>query len=128
MTLQEPDYTEHLPLSKIPTPSPPSPSLSHQTFNLENDGIYLGLPVYDTSFRGKTAVLAGANGISGTHMLRAMARHPDIWRRVYALSRRPPMMKLPVEFSKNVQHVAIDLLASPEEVGRELKGAGISEW
>jgi hypothetical protein len=84
--------------------------------------------MYDSSLKGKTAILAGANGISGTHMLRAMSRHPDIWSRVYALSMRPPMMTLPGKFSKNVEHVAVDLLTSPEEVGRELKGKGITEW
>lgn len=123
-----PDFTKHSPLSEIPISQPPPASLDHQIFQVQNDGIYRGLPVYDASVRGKTAILAGANGISGFYMLRAMSRHPEIWSRVYALSRRPPLSKLPAEFSKNVTHHAIDLLSSPEQVGMDLKKAGISQW
>ncbi len=123
-----PDYTTHLPLSELPIAAPAPATLAHQKFSIENDGIYHGLPVYDNSTKGKTAILAGANGISGTHMLRALARHPEIWASVHALSRRPPMANLPSNFSEHVQHHVIDLLTSPEQVGRELMEGGITNW
>jgi hypothetical protein len=121
-------FTKHWPLSRIPVPAPPPPSLDHAKIEIENDGIYRGLPVYDASYHGKTALVAGANGISGSHMLKAMSRHPEIWSHVYALSRRPPQMNLPPKFAKNVSHHAIDLLTTSEQVGKELREARITEW
>lgn len=121
-------YTKHRPLSRIPIPAPPPTSLEHARFEIENDGIYRGLPVYDTSYHGKTAILAGANGISGSHMLKAMSRHPKIWSRVHALSRRPPQAELSPSFAKNVSYHTIDLLSTPDQVGKDLRDAGITQW
>jgi len=120
-------FTKHLSASRLPTGGPPPSWLDHQQFQVENDGIYRGVPVYDSSYHGNTAIVAGANGISGAHMLRAMARHPNIWSHVYALSRRPPQMSFLQKFSQ-VSHHSIDLLTTPEQVARDLGQAGITHW
>jgi N-acetyl-gamma-glutamylphosphate reductase len=62
---------------------------SHQQI-VESRGIYHGLPVYDDSLKGLTAIITGANGISGYYMLRVLAQHPERWSKIYCLSRRPP--------------------------------------
>lgn len=121
-------YTENWPRSKIPTPASPPKAFKNQKFQIQNDGIYQALPIYDESYHGKTAIVAGANGISGTFMVKAMSRHPEIWSRVYAVSRRPPQMTLPENFRRNVSHYSIDLLTSPEEVGKAFRDAGITKW
>jgi hypothetical protein len=67
-------------------------------------------------------LVAGANGISGTHMMRVMRDHPKLWKRVYALSRRPALESFPSLFS----HHAIDLLdTTPEQVAAAIKAEGI---
>lgn len=53
-------------------------------------GIYHGLPVHDPSIKGLTAIITGANGISGHYMLRVLAQSPERWAKIYCLSRRPP--------------------------------------
>lgn len=122
-------FTKHLCPSKLPIGGAPPTWLDHRQFQVENDGIYRGLPVYDSTYHGKIAIVAGANGISGAHMLRAMGRHPDVWSHVHALSRRRPgQTRLPAGFAKNVSHHCIDLNTSPGQVGRDLKDAGITHW
>ena len=37
---------------------------------VQSRGIYHGLPVFPDSIRGLTAIITGANGISGHYMLR----------------------------------------------------------
>ncbi|KAL8279721.1 hypothetical protein RQP46_007816 [Phenoliferia psychrophenolica] len=73
-------YTEHAPISTLPT-NFEVPATVPQSSNITTDGILHGLPTYPSG-TGGTALVAGANGISGTHMLRTMAKHPDIWTRV----------------------------------------------
>lgn len=83
---------------------------------LYSKGIYHGLPDLSSAPSGMTAVVTGANGISGAHMVRALAENPDRWSRIYALSRRPPSGKWP----KTVEHVPVDFLESPEEIAKIL--------
>lgn len=118
-------FTKHLSVSKLPTGGAPPAWLDHKQFQVENDGIYRGVPFYETSYNGKTAIVAGANGISGAHMLRAMARHPSIWLHMYALSRRPPRVTLPAEFVNNVSHHPIDLLRPLPKWGKIFATQGL---
>ena len=48
-----------------------------QQQTVQSRGIYHGLPVYDASLKGLTAIITGANGISGYYMLRVLAQDPD---------------------------------------------------
>ncbi|KAK6203804.1 hypothetical protein LQW54_008718 [Pestalotiopsis sp. IQ-011] len=81
--------------------------------------IYHGLPVYPDDVQGLTAIITGANGISGHHMLRALGASPKRWSKIYCLSRRPPYT--PGGLPANAEHVAIDFLQSPEEIAAVLR-------
>lgn len=90
---------------------------SQQT--VQAKGIYHGLPVYPSGVTGLTAIITGANGISGNYMLRVLAESPERWTKIYCLSRRPPAIPdgLPVQ----AEHIALDFLKEPEEIARVLK-------
>ena len=96
-------------------------SSSPQTLSstVENRGIYCGLPTYSPSVKGLKALVFGANGISGSYMLRALSQAPGRWEQVTALSRRPPTASQGI--SNNVKHVQIDLLEDPEEIAKILQ-------
>lgn len=84
-------------------------------------GIYHGLPDLSWAPKGLTAVVTGANGISGAHMVKALGESPDRWSKIYALSRRPPSGIWP----KTVEHVPVDFLESPEKIAQILKEKNI---
>ncbi|CAD0113200.1 unnamed protein product [Aureobasidium uvarum] len=83
---------------------------------IESYDIYHGLPTFKDE--GLTAIVTGANGLSGLHMLKILARHPQRWKKVYALSRRPPPDD---DLPENVQHIPCDFLSSPEAIASVLK-------
>jgi hypothetical protein len=97
-------------------------SQNHQQV-VQSRGIYHGLPVYPSELRGLTAIITGANGISGNYMLRVLAQAPERWSKIYSLSRRPPA--LPDGLPKNAEHIAVDFLQKPEEIGAVLKDKGV---
>lgn len=82
-------------------------------------GIYHGLPVYPSEFRGLTAIITGANGISGNYMLRVLAEAPERWTKIYCLSRRPPA--IPDGLPAQAEHIALDFLKDPEEIAKVLR-------
>jgi hypothetical protein len=86
---------------------------------VENRGIYAGLPTYDENIKGLSAIVLGANGISGYHMLRVLSESPERWSEVTAFSRRPQMNAKGV--GANVRQEALDLMQSPEEIAKVLK-------
>ncbi|KAK4505209.1 hypothetical protein PRZ48_003172 [Zasmidium cellare] len=60
---------------------------------VENKGIYHALPTYSPSpsTQNLTALITGANGISGYHMLKVLCAAPaSRWKKIYALTRREP--------------------------------------
>jgi len=86
---------------------------------IQTKGIYHGLPVYSNNLRGLTAIVTGANGISGYHMVRVLAEAPQRWQKIYCLSRRPPLVSggLP----ENVEVISCDFLQDPTEIAKSLK-------
>ncbi|KAK9419630.1 hypothetical protein SUNI508_07116 [Seiridium unicorne] len=86
--------------------------------------IYHGLPVYPDDVQGLTAIITGANGISGSHMLRVLSQSPSRWRKIYCLSRRPPYA--PGGLPSNAEHVALDFLKGPDEIAATLKEKGVT--
>jgi NAD(P)-dependent dehydrogenase (short-subunit alcohol dehydrogenase family) len=79
--------------------------------------IFHGLPTFpDHNGKKYTAVVTGANGITGAHISRVLAESPERWEKVYALSRRPPTDKV----GGNVEYLSIDFLNSPEEIAKQL--------
>jgi hypothetical protein len=93
------------------------------TQQVQSRGIYHGLPVYPSSLNGLTAIITGANGISGNYMLRVLAQDPERWSKIYCLSRRPPA--IPDGLPKNAEHIACDFLNSKEEIAEVLKERGV---
>jgi hypothetical protein len=90
---------------------------------VQSRGIYHGLPVYPASVKGLTAIITGANGISGNYMLRVLAQVPERWSKIYCLSRRPPA--IPEGLPKNAEFISLDFLKKPEEIAQVLKGKGV---
>ena len=56
-----------------------------------------------------------------TSQIRVLAENPERWRKVYALSRRPPSGKWP----STVQHIPLDFLQTPEKIAKVLKDHNI---
>ncbi|KAK3356879.1 hypothetical protein B0T25DRAFT_621875 [Lasiosphaeria hispida] len=88
-------------------------------------GIYYGLPTYpDTpERRGLTAIVTGATGVSGYQMVKVLAAS-ERWAKIYCLSSRPPpdnFFRDLGEGSKRVEHLAMDFLADPSQIARQLQ-------
>ena len=84
-------------------------------------GIYHALPTFPEHHKGLTAIVTGANGISGTYMARVLGDAPERWQKIYCMSRRPPAFKMPA----NAEFIQSDLLKDPKELGAELKEKGV---
>jgi hypothetical protein len=97
---------------------------------LKDSGIFKNLPNFSPDIKGLTAVVTGANGISGFHTMRVLLESPQRWKKVYAISRRPPppemMALLPEEHRSRVQHVASDFLFKPEDIAKALTDAKVT--
>lgn len=85
---------------------------------VQSKGIYHGLPVYEEA-AGLTAIITGANGISGHYMLRVLSEDPKRWKRIICLSRRPPL--LAGGMPQNSEHISCDFLQDPKEIASILK-------
>ncbi|RDW63746.1 hypothetical protein BP6252_11291 [Coleophoma cylindrospora] len=98
--------------------------MGSEQYPLRNRGIYKNLPVFDPSVKGLTAMVTGANGISGFNTMRVLLESPERWSKVYAVSRRPPppemMSLLPPDQLARVEHVACDFLESSESIAKTL--------
>jgi nucleoside-diphosphate-sugar epimerase len=90
---------------------------------INSRGIYHGLPVYDSSIKSLSAIITGANGISGAYMLKVLSRSPQRWSKIYCLSRRPPL--IPGGLPSNVEHIALDFLKDPYKIADVLKEKGV---
>ena len=88
--------------------------------------IYHGLPTFDESHNGQTAIITGANGISGYAQLQVLAQSPQRWTKIYCLSRRPPAV--PGGLPPQAEFIQCDFLKSPEEIGEVLKKSGVKAW
>ncbi len=92
---------------------------------LQDKGIFKNLPTFSPDVKGLTAIVTGANGISGFHTMRVLLESPKRWEKVYAISRRPPppemMDLLPAEQRSRVEHVASDFLSKPSDIANAMK-------
>jgi hypothetical protein len=87
-----------------------------------SERIFHGLPTFpDHDGKKYTAIVTGANGISGSEIVNVLASSPERWETIYAMSRRPP-----VNNSPHVKTIAADFLSStPEELAEQFEKAGI---
>lgn len=92
---------------------------------VHTEGIFHGLPTYDDTpdTNNLTAIVTGATGVSGYHMVKVLAASPR-WRKVYCLGSRPP----PDNFFKDlgagaakVEHMAVDFLAEPAAIAAKMR-------
>lgn len=81
-------------------------------------GIFHGLPTFPQHDGQKLQIIVtGANGISGSAMLKVLSEAPERWGKIYALSRRP----LQTDYPSNVVPIAVDFLNNdPDEIARVL--------
>jgi len=82
-------------------------------------GIFHGLPTFP-EYEGKklSIIVTGANGISGSAMVKVLSEAPERWNKIYALSRR--LGTYPA--SSNIVSIAVDFLSStPEDIAKLLK-------
>lgn len=81
----------------------------------------MGLPCFEEE--GLTALVAGANGVSGQYMLRVLSQSPKRWSKIYALSRRPPQgFNAP-----NIEHIALDFLSGQDAIREVLAEKGVKK-
>ncbi|PVH72836.1 NAD(P)-binding protein [Cadophora sp. DSE1049] len=91
---------------------------------IRSEGMFHGLPTYPKSEAGLTAIVTGANGISGYHMVKVLAAALERWEKIYCLSRRPPpdyFFDGLGEGASRVKHVSADFLDEPENIAKTLK-------
>jgi nucleoside-diphosphate-sugar epimerase len=90
---------------------------------VQSNGIFHGLPTFPNEDSNKyTAIVTGANGISGAHILQTLANAPERWEKIYAFSRKPTAMKV----NEKVTFISIDFLDAPEKIAQTLKDNNIS--
>lgn len=90
-----------------------------------NKGIYRGLPTYQEDVKDLVALVTGANGISGYHMVKVLASSPQRWKKVYCLSRRPPpdyFFDELGEGASHIEHVSVDFLEDAVSIANSLQG------
>lgn len=93
---------------------------------VKSHGPFQGLPTYsDTEgLSNLTAIVTGANGMSGYHMVRVLAAAPERWSKIYCLSRRPPPSNFFADLGEGAQrvtHIPVDFLAETTEIADKLK-------
>ena len=86
---------------------------------VKSEGIFYGLPDLPAPKSKQSVLVAGANGITGAHVVKVLSEHPERWSNVYALSRKPPAQQV----GGNVSYLSVDLLKSPAEIANGLQAA-----
>ncbi|KAF1990967.1 NAD dependent epimerase/dehydratase [Aulographum hederae CBS 113979] len=103
--------------------------MSSQDYPLRNSGIYHNLPQFSPAISGLTAIITGANGISGFGTLRALLDSPLRWSKIYTISRSPPpdsmLRLLPEHALTKIQFIPIDFLSPPTTIAAALNSANI---
>ena len=82
-----------------------------------SEGIFHGLATFpDHDGKKYSAVVTGANGITGTYLVQHLAKHPERWETIYALSR-----KVPTWTHSHVKNISLNFLNStPDEISKIL--------
>ncbi|KAH7144191.1 NAD dependent epimerase/dehydratase [Dactylonectria estremocensis] len=103
--------------------------MSSSSSYLRQIGIYRNLPTFNDSIEGLTAIITGANGVSGFNTMRALLDSPKRWRTIFCLSRRPPpeemMALLSPEARSRIEFVTCDFLEEPASIAESMKKAGV---
>lgn len=104
--------------------------MGSEALPLHNNGIFKNLPTFSPEIQGLTAIVTGANGISGFFTMRVLLENPNRWRKIWTLSRSPPpkemMDLLRPEQRDRVEHIKVDFLGKPEDIADALKAKGVT--
>ncbi|KAK4237799.1 hypothetical protein C8A03DRAFT_34217 [Achaetomium macrosporum] len=89
-------------------------------------GIFHSLPTFpDTpDHRNVTALVTGATGLSGYHMVKVLSASPQRWSKIYCLSSRSPPPNFFSDLGEGasrVEHLAVDFLDKPSHIAQHLK-------
>ena len=97
--------------------------MAPQFITVQNKGIFRSLPTFpEHDGKEYTAIVTGANGISGSYIVDLLAEAPERWNTIYAMSRRAP-----ASTRSNVKNIAADFLAdSPGELAESFKKHGVT--
>lgn len=96
--------------------------MATSTATVQSHGIFHGLPTFpDHEGKKYSAIVTGANGISGKHLVETLSKSPERWGQIFALSRKPPTSDSP-----NVRPIAVDFLhTDPKEIASLLKNKNV---
>jgi hypothetical protein len=104
--------------------------MGSEALPLHNNGIFKNLPSFSPEIGGLTAIVTGANGISGFFTMRVLLENPHRWHKIWTLSRSPPpkemMDLLRPEQRDRVEHIPVDFLGKPEDIADALKAKGVT--
>jgi hypothetical protein len=103
--------------SRVPKMAKPNTQTTYSS------GIYHGLPTFPQV--GQTAIVTGANGISGQAMLSVLLGHPERWTSIYALSQGPQLSGGAT--APYVKHVAANFLSGKERIAEIFKESSDAE-
>lgn len=94
-------------------------------YSVYNKGIIHGLSSIPNTEDNLTALVTGATGLSGYHLVKVLASSSSRWSKIYCLSSRSP----PESFwndlgdaAARVEHVAVDFLEEPDKIAHALGG------
>ncbi|KAK3303717.1 NAD(P)-binding-like protein [Chaetomium strumarium] len=97
-----------------------------QQLPVQSRGHLYGLPTFPNTpdYRNLTALVTGATGLSGYHMVKVLAASPQRWSKIYCLSSRPPPPNFFADLGEDVgrvEHLVVDLLNNPSQIAQQLK-------
>jgi hypothetical protein len=104
--------------------------MGSEALPLHSNGIFKNLPTFSPEIQGLTAIVTGANGISGFFTMRVLLENPHRWHKIWTLSRSPPpkemMDLLRPEQRDRVEHIPVDFLGKPGDIADALKAKGVT--
>ncbi|KAK4448807.1 Iridoid synthase [Podospora aff. communis PSN243] len=117
-------YNANISQKSISASAPTPVSSEPNTHTVRSVGIYHGLPTYPESDpdTGLTALVTGATGLSGYHMVRVLASSTR-WKKIICLGSRPPPANFFTDLgdgADRVEHLAVDFRSDPSEIARRL--------
>ncbi|KAL4813949.1 hypothetical protein BDW67DRAFT_192585 [Aspergillus spinulosporus] len=96
------------------------------TQTVKSHGLFQGVPTYPQTpeLSNLSAVVTGANGLSGYHMVRVLAAAPERWSKIYCLSRRAPPSNFFADLgdgAARVEHIPVNFLSETAEIASRLR-------
>lgn len=102
-----------------------SPKAADNSLVVQSKDIFYGLPTFpeDSSPKNLVALVTGATGVSGYHMVKVLAASPR-WTKIYCTSSRPPPENFFTDLgegAKKVEHLRVNFLSEPQEIAGVLQ-------